>query len=406
MTIKKFYEYFVNIKRSMDLLHEDVTFIRTHISSYLGNDVAITYLNDETPIYVNANDFGGPANLINGGRYEEENLNLLLSFVRDDTVFVDIGANLGFYSLQIARRIHAFGKVYAFEPHQRLVELARRSAYLNGLANVISYYPVGLSDKNSPAKFAYPPGHLGGGAIMTGKSDNFSVIDSEIRTLDSLFGNEFKCDLMKIDVEGHELSVLRGMPNVLKNSRKLKILLEKLGTFAGYEGELCQLLSDAGFQLYRVQPDVSLKLLPASEFPAYSGYVLAARPDTVTSDQVRFRFSIFPRQLSVIPTTCREQCKERLVSSGRAGEILFHGPYWYLPKGVWRFTIRGENRGGLLVSFATRFGHTFTSFSLPDGQTEVVTVITQDLLQFECIARAAADDASVILHEIELTREG
>src|SRR5215471_13901147 len=109
MVIRKIYDYFAHIKKSIDIIHEDVTFIRTHMSSYLGNDIAITYLNDETPIYVNANDFGGPANLISGGRYEEENLNLLLSFVRDDTVFLDVGANLGFYSLQIARRIHAFG---------------------------------------------------------------------------------------------------------------------------------------------------------------------------------------------------------------------------------------------------------------------------------------------------------
>ena len=211
----------------------------------------------------------------------------------------------------------------------------------------MSFYPVGLSDRNSAAKFAYPPGHLGGGAIASGNHSNFSVINSEIKTLESLLGRDFKCDLMKIDVEGHELSVLRGMPNILKNSPHLKILFEKLGTFAGYEGELYRLLSDAGFLLYRVQPDVSLKLISDKELPSFSGYVLAARAGAVKDNETRFKFSIFPRQLSVIPSTCQEQSKESLIAKGQAGEILFHGPYWYLPRGIWRFILHGENLGGL-----------------------------------------------------------
>jgi hypothetical protein len=50
-------------------------------------------------MFVNCNDFGCPVNLINGGRYEEENLEVLLSFVTPDTVFIDVGANVGFYAL-------------------------------------------------------------------------------------------------------------------------------------------------------------------------------------------------------------------------------------------------------------------------------------------------------------------
>ncbi len=85
---------------------------------------------------------------------------------------------------------------------------------------------------------------------------------------------------------------------------------------------------------------------------------------------------------------------------------MFHGPYWYLPKGIWRFILHGEQTGGLLISFATRFGHIFSSFHLSEGQKEGVAVIEQDLLQFECIARAAVDGASVAMQEIELLRIG
>src|SRR5437667_3752842 len=87
-----------------------VEFMRTRLSCYVGDGIALTYLPDETPIFVNANDYGGPFNLINGGRYEEENVDVLLSFMKEDTVFLDIGANIGFFSLKIGKRLGPNGR--------------------------------------------------------------------------------------------------------------------------------------------------------------------------------------------------------------------------------------------------------------------------------------------------------
>ena len=112
--------------------------------NYLGDGTALTHLVDETPIYINSNDYGVPYCLINGGRYEEDNLAVLLSFVKDDSIFLDIGANLGFFSLQVARRVQKYGKVHAFEPHPRLAELLYRNAYINGFCYVIECHRIGL----------------------------------------------------------------------------------------------------------------------------------------------------------------------------------------------------------------------------------------------------------------------
>ena len=57
---------------------------------------------------------------------------MLLSFVTDSTVFLDIGANLGYFSLQVAARNRNGGKVLAFEPHPKLFDLMKRSLFLNG----------------------------------------------------------------------------------------------------------------------------------------------------------------------------------------------------------------------------------------------------------------------------------
>src|SRR5262249_42893943 len=73
------------IDTKLDRMRHHIDLIRTHSATYLGKGVSLTYLPDQTPILVNTPDYYGPLNLINGGRYEEENINLLFSFVDDHT---------------------------------------------------------------------------------------------------------------------------------------------------------------------------------------------------------------------------------------------------------------------------------------------------------------------------------
>src|SRR5712691_9034867 len=169
----------------------ELDFVRTRLSCYVGDGVALTYLVDETPMFVNANDIGGPFNLMNGGRYEEENIDVLFSFLRDDTVFLDIGANIGFFSLKLSKRLGPQGRVYAFEPHPRIYELLRRNVYVNGLSKVVACFELALSDKNTTATLQYPTGHLGGGHLGSDEPSGHTDIDAELRRLDDLLGADF-----------------------------------------------------------------------------------------------------------------------------------------------------------------------------------------------------------------------
>src|ERR1700722_9724531 len=117
------------IDTKLDRMWHHIDLIRTHSATYLGNGVALTYLPDQSPVLVNSPDYYGPLNLINGGRYEDENINLLFSFVDDHTrTFVDAGANLGYFSLRLGERLRQHGRVLAFEPHPRMAELTRYNA--------------------------------------------------------------------------------------------------------------------------------------------------------------------------------------------------------------------------------------------------------------------------------------
>jgi FkbM family methyltransferase len=393
-----------SLNTKIDLMWRDIEFIRTHSSSYVGNHTALTHLADETPIFVNSDDYGGPTNLIHGGRYEESNLAVLMSYARHDTVFIDIGANLGFFAVQLARRIFKHGRVHAFEPHPFLSKLLHRSIHLNGLNDAVRIHNFGLSDANIEMEFGYPDGHLGGGSVSAGPRDKQHIIHSTVRRLDDVMGDAFTCDLMKIDVEGHELAVLLGMPNILQRSADLKILFEKLGQCAGYEDRLEAYLHSFGYKIYHVRDTAALSPVEGETFRAASGYFLAVRQQHV-GPYDRNRFNIYPPQLE-IPTAEASSLPLHTSAIGKGRQIIFHGPYWFLHRGVWKLRIHGANPCGIEVVICARFGIPVKSFSLPAGALEAVFIIETDLKQFEVVGRGLGGESRVSIHHLELERLG
>src|ERR1700724_4253990 len=71
------------------------------------------------------------------GSYEPFEMDLLLSLLNEGDIAVDIGANIGVYTLNMAQRIGAMGKVYAFEPEPTNFELLTKNVRENNLTNVI-----------------------------------------------------------------------------------------------------------------------------------------------------------------------------------------------------------------------------------------------------------------------------
>jgi len=78
--------------RRQERMWGHLDFMRGRLNTYVGDGVALAYTIDGMPIFVNAQDIGCPAALLNGGRYEEDNHQVLLSFADPATVFLDIGA--------------------------------------------------------------------------------------------------------------------------------------------------------------------------------------------------------------------------------------------------------------------------------------------------------------------------
>jgi FkbM family methyltransferase len=131
-------------------------------------------------------------------------------------IVIDVGANIGKYTINSGNLVGSDGKVYAFEPSNRPFELLCKSIKENRLENIVFPIQAAVSNKEGKSKL-YLSNQEPITSIIFKLSDNF--IEVETTTLDSFINKQKlkKVDWIKIDVEGAEYEVLSGAINTLKN---------------------------------------------------------------------------------------------------------------------------------------------------------------------------------------------
>lgn len=157
------------------------------------------------------------------GTWEPDIGNAILSFMpRTGGVFVDVGANVGYFSCLVAGRC-AGSVVHAFEPHPVTFQVLRLNSWR--YRDQITAWPCALSDELTTISLETAEGNLGDTrGSLAGQVVNANVVAPAIM-LDELLP-ELRADVIKIDVQGAELSVLRGMMGVVRNSAGVKVITE------------------------------------------------------------------------------------------------------------------------------------------------------------------------------------
>ena len=193
---------------------------------------------------------GGMVGNIYFGLYEFYESMFLIHFLREEDTFLDVGANIGHYSL-LASGMNKC-KTIAIEPIPSTFKRLIKQIELNGLGNKIETLNIGVADKLDYLFFS------------SDKSTMNKVVDSsykesvkvEVKTIDSLEGSE-TFNLMKIDVEGFEKFVLNGSSSTLKSDNLKAIIIEInfSNQFYGVENvEILDILLSYDFQPYRYDP--------------------------------------------------------------------------------------------------------------------------------------------------------
>ena len=160
--------------------------------------------------------------------YEVEEINILTQLIRNNSVtkFIDIGANCGFYSFQFAMQKL---EVLAFEPNsEALLKMKNTISQNENLKNNIKIFSYGLSNVNSKMQMRSMIKHgyvqTGGPGINFEKkplNKDYKIYEAEFKIGDEILNIKKNNLAIKIDVEGHELYVLKGIQNLIKSNRCL-----------------------------------------------------------------------------------------------------------------------------------------------------------------------------------------
>jgi len=201
-------------------------------------------------------------------QWEADLSQLFYQLCNRDTVFVDVGANFGYFTVLAANIIgqSGQGKVFAFEPNPKLAALLRKNIEINWSIAPIAFFEAAAADVTGEVVLHVPKDHSANASLT---APDETTCDSEyvraMRLADAL-PRDVAIDLMKIDVEGHELTVLKGARDVIDRSGNLHLIMEwsrKQMQQAGSDAnEIFALLG--GFRPYRIELGQPAKAHPES----------------------------------------------------------------------------------------------------------------------------------------------
>jgi len=217
------------------------------------------------------------------GYHEPEVFDFLHSYLREDMVFLDIGANIGTVTLFAAKRVGVGGKVYAFEPQCQTYQRLVTNLQLNGFRNVVAEpFAIGESQKNvvMRATSDTAKSYVRYTTDFSSHERQSGFDQCQMISLDDYFSRNAlrRIDYMKVDVEGWEYNVLLGGQKLIRRYAPPIIQLELYDEFLARSGssksEVRRLLSELSYRLFELSKGCP-KLVPVPACQDPSGNVFA-----------------------------------------------------------------------------------------------------------------------------------
>ncbi|MDQ3025080.1 MAG: FkbM family methyltransferase [Pseudomonadota bacterium] len=192
--------------------------------------------------------------LLVDGVYEATELNFVMSQVEEGDTFVDVGANIGCYSLPVARKVGARGKVLAIEASPKIYGYLTENVRENALSNICAI-EAALLDIDGESQFHDAPAdHSGMGSIAP--QFGATPIAVAARRLDTLVREVgiSKVKIIKADVEGYESHVFKGAQELLTGESPPLIVFEFVdwaeNRALGRVGDAQQVLRNFGYLIW------------------------------------------------------------------------------------------------------------------------------------------------------------
>jgi FkbM family methyltransferase len=200
-------------------------------------------------------DWNDTLRLSKNGIYEPMETKLVMEILKEGDVVVDVGAHIGYYTLIFARCVGEKGKVYAFEPEPINFFILSKNVEVNGYKNVLLFQKA-VADFNGRTLLFLDEGtNTGDHRLYPG--ENRKSIEVDVVKLDDVIDE--KISFVKVDVQGVEWRVLKGMRKLIESGYVDRMLLE----YSPYhiiasnykEKEFLKDIRDLGFKIYGFRID-------------------------------------------------------------------------------------------------------------------------------------------------------
>lgn len=195
-----------------------------------------------------------PWDTINFSQYEKDELAIQFNLIKPTDTVIDIGANLGWYSMHLSKRFPQ-SKIFAFEPIPNTFHFLNANIQLNGLTNITTI-PSGISNQAGEFKIYYNP-ELSVNASLANvtESPTINTITCAVTTLDQITKqhNIKKIDFIKCDIEGAELFALQGAASILHNNQPIvfcEMLRKWSAKFNYHPNDIIKYMSDLNYNCY------------------------------------------------------------------------------------------------------------------------------------------------------------
>jgi FkbM family methyltransferase len=177
----------------------------------------------------------------------------VLNIIKKGDTVIDVGAHIGFYTLEFARRVGPDGRVIAVEPDATNFMLLEHNVKLNNLTNV-RLIRCALSNSDGTTSLSRKVGFSGMTRVMEEKKSEVLQDKVVCMKLDTLLGRLgiMKVDFIKIDVEGHELHVLKGASTVLEKNPSLKLIIEIHAHYMVNPSFIYSFMEEKGFSCFAI----------------------------------------------------------------------------------------------------------------------------------------------------------
>ena len=189
------------------------------------------------------------------GDYELNTTNFIYNNLEEGDVFVDIGANAGYFTIIAASKVGEDGLVYAFEPNPKLSENLKLSLEKNNLSKRVEVINKAISNSDSKTEELYmsndnsndgisslKPGEI---HLESGDLSKLNTMEVETITFDNFIINKSKNNIkiIKIDIEGAEYEALQGMHDFLVSNKPKYLICETT-----MNNNVCELLTNYGYK--------------------------------------------------------------------------------------------------------------------------------------------------------------